>query len=517
MESSKQYRRQPKLIFSIVGIAFLLLFVVLTVTLYQKNQDLRSQAAELQSLPYEVENATLTNNATVVADATASNGQYVNLAPSGGPVAGDRYFVDCLSGNDTNNGSSEATAWRTISRANNASLQAGDGILLKKGCVFSGQSLIAGWTGTAASNVLVGSYGTGEMPILESNVHGTSIVRITGDYITIDGLHARAIPPSRDAQCLDNPEGFILGFAAEAGAQYNTIQNSRATGAWAGIDLKKGSSFNKVLRNTLVDNNMMSPNDGGGQGVPGGSGDAGAFGVAVHSSNNEIAYNTISGSNACSHDYYWDGGAVEIYGDDGYSASSNVIHHNIASQSDVFSELGKASTGTANDNVFAYNKFTSTLTDSIFLNTRGTGSSYGPIYRTKAYNNSVYLSGTYDAARNKGPQGIVCSGCAPDILTLKNNILWANWKAAYASAPFTESNNIYWKTGGSPLVQGFTMSSTSMAQDPRYVSPSSGDLHLQSGSPANNAGSAESISAGFTIDLGGTTVNNPPEIGGYEL
>jgi parallel beta-helix repeat protein len=503
----------------------LLIFFALSLTLPVGNSLLHRLFPKLvgnAQSPHNIETeaGSLSGNAVVVNDSSAAGGKYVKFGTStdepNTTITGTAYYIDCASGLDTNDGKSESTAWKTVTKANSVSLLAGDGVLLKRGCIFNRQSLTAGWSGTAANNIIVSAYGTGNMPIIESDINGTEIIKISGNYITVENIYTRALPPARDSNCLNNPEGYILGFAIQSGARFNTIRNAKASGAWAGIDVKKGSSFNKILNNTLSDNTMMSPLDGGGQGVSGGSGDAGAFGIVLHGSDNEIAHNTISGSNACSHDYFWDGAAIEIYGDVGYEASRNSIHHNKASQSDAFSELGINTVGgKADDNIFAYNTFVSNLTDSIFLNTRGVGNSYGPVYRTKVYNNSVYLNGGYDSSRSKGPQGIVCSNCGTNILTLKNNILWADWKAIYASTAFDEGHNIYWKTGGNPVVQGFTMSTTSLKADPQYVSASSGDLHLQSSSPAIDKGTSE---PGFTKDLDGKSVPNGSaiDIGGYE-
>jgi len=52
--------------------------------------------------------------------------------------------------------------------------------------------------------------------------------------------------------------------------------------------------------------------------------DAGAIGIALLGDDNEVAYNTISGSNMCSPFYGRDGTAVEVYG-----GQRNRIHHNI--------------------------------------------------------------------------------------------------------------------------------------------------------------------------------------------
>lgn len=429
----------------------------------------------------------------------------VSPTPQSSPT-GTSYYVGCSSGaSDSNSGTSSSQAWRTLGKASSLNLSAGQSLLFQRGCTWPNESLTISESGTASQNIFVGAFGTGERPTFQRNTDGASIVNISGSYITVENIYAQALPPSTDSGCSNNPVGHIEGFSFSSGAAYNTLKNSKASGGYSGVFLKGGSHHNRILNNELVDNIMMKPLDSGG------SGDAGAFAVLIWGDHNEIAYNTLSGSNACSYDYVRDGSAVEIYGGSGSpGASNNTIHHNIAFQNDAFIELGKSGSGTANDNIIAYNLFYSNLERSIFLNTRG-NTSYGPIYRTKAYNNTTYLTGA-------ASQGVVCSSCASDILTLKNNIIWSNWKAAYSSSAFDEGFNIYWKNGGNPTVQGFTMSSTSKRLDPLFVVNGT-DFHLRSGSPAINAGSSESVTAGFASDLDGKTVpsGSSVDMGGYEF
>lgn len=481
---------------AILLLGVLVLGVPLTIFSLLKVQELRGHAQEYDRI--EAEDAVASGNATTLTDASASQGSYVKLRKSS-QVTGKSYFIDCTSGNDNNVGTSQSTAWKTFSKIGSLTLSPGDGILLKRSSVCT-NALTVPWNGTTEKTITIASYGEGSPPLIRSNVNNERLVNITGSYITLDGIAVEGVAPTLEAGCNNNPKGYIIGFQLDDSSHHITITNSKATGTYAGVYVKSGSRFNSIRSNEFTNNTMMSPLD------QGGGGDAGAFGVLLHGSDNDVSYNTISGQDACSYDYGRDGSAVEIYG-----GSRNSIHHNIASQNDHFTELGKNSTQSSSDNTFAYNIFTSTLTDSVFLNTRGSGSSYGPIYRTSAFNNSVYLTGSQS-------QGVVCSGCGVDILTLSNNILVANWKSIYASASFDESNNIYWKPGGSPLIQGFTPSSSSKTVDPLYVNPGSQDLHTQASSPARQGGSTKGVTAGYTVDLDGTAVpqGSAVDIGAYE-
>ncbi len=79
------------------------------------------------------------------------------------------YYIS-PNGNDANNGTSPATAWRTLERANQNTyqLQPGDRILLEKGGVWRGE-LALGSSGTQGQPITVGSYGSGAKPVIKGS------------------------------------------------------------------------------------------------------------------------------------------------------------------------------------------------------------------------------------------------------------------------------------------------------------------------------------------------------------
>jgi len=77
------------------------------------------------------------------------------------------YYVSS-SGDDINNsGLSESSPWKTIGKVNSVfpSLNPGDKILFKRGDTFYG-TIIVTKSGTAAARIVIGSYGSGEKPVI---------------------------------------------------------------------------------------------------------------------------------------------------------------------------------------------------------------------------------------------------------------------------------------------------------------------------------------------------------------
>ncbi|HEY3063179.1 MAG TPA: choice-of-anchor Q domain-containing protein [Chloroflexota bacterium] len=399
-------------------------------------------------------------------------------APSSQPG----YYVDCTGGNDANPGTDATRAWSTLSKVNQATLKAGDAIWLKRGCTWTGP-LNLRTSGTSAQPIKVGAYGSGSLPII-SNAQNQ--IDVNASYIVIDSVYLRSNPDTVDASCNNNPIGSRAGVTFHTGSAYNVVQNSTIADMATGINITPGSHHNQIKNNELTNNKMMFnvdpyTNDGGGHAI------------LVEGDFNDIAYNRIHDSLACSRRYGYDGDAVEMYG-----GHDNTIHHNLTWNNWQFTEL---SLSTTSNNVYAYN---------IVNGHNGVSSHVGPT-GTKIYNNVFYSTG------GSGDNGVVCSQCSTTVMTFKNNIVWAYGALSTSGRPIDEGNNLFWAPNGGPYFD-FARSVTDKVADPRFVSPGS-DFHLQSGSPAANAGTVESVNAGWRVDLDGRAVptNGGVDIGPYEL
>jgi hypothetical protein len=119
----------------------------------------------------------------------------------------------------------------------------------------------------------------------------------------------------------------------------------------------------------------------------------------------------------------------------------------------------------------------------------------------KLYNNTFYATGL---GGNTPSSGALTNDtrAASGMFDIRNNIFWPNSGSAYAAgsdnADFTGgvgpiTNNLFYGSGGVP-----SFSTASVTGNPNFMGASTGDFHLQAGSPAIGAGS--SLVSSIVID-----------------
>lgn len=81
---------------------------------------------------------------------------------------GTTYYVDSIEGNDSNNGTSENTPWRSLEKVNAITFQPGDKILFRGSRMWTGQLEPKG-NGTNANRITIDSYGGGLKPHINGN------------------------------------------------------------------------------------------------------------------------------------------------------------------------------------------------------------------------------------------------------------------------------------------------------------------------------------------------------------
>jgi len=97
------------------------------------------------------------------------------------------YYVDAISGNNSNNGTSTSTAWKTLSKLSSSTFSPGSIIKFKAGQTFTGTLVITS-SGTPANPILYEMYGTGALPILDGLGSHYTVYSINKEYLEFKNI-----------------------------------------------------------------------------------------------------------------------------------------------------------------------------------------------------------------------------------------------------------------------------------------------------------------------------------------
>lgn len=92
------------------------------------------------------------------------------------------YYVDCAAPDDSKDGLSPATAWRTLAKVNRSSFSAGDSVLFNRGCTWREQLTIPS-SGSSGSPITFGDYGSGAVPTIAGSDAITDWIEDSGSGI----------------------------------------------------------------------------------------------------------------------------------------------------------------------------------------------------------------------------------------------------------------------------------------------------------------------------------------------
>jgi hypothetical protein len=94
------------------------------------------------------------------------------FTPGGAVYVAGNFYLSSSEGDDSNDGRSISTPFKSLERISSVGLGPGDSVLFKRGDSFTGQLLLNG-SGSMDTLIVVGAYGSGEKPILDgSKVEG---------------------------------------------------------------------------------------------------------------------------------------------------------------------------------------------------------------------------------------------------------------------------------------------------------------------------------------------------------
>jgi hypothetical protein len=388
------------------------------------------------------------------------------------------YYVDSAGGSDANGGTSPAAPWKSLGKVNSTTFKAGDTINFKRGGTWDG-GLVLRSSGTSASPITVTAYGTGARPTIRNSRGGQygSAIDIYGSYVVVERLLVR--------------DAGTHGVWSRPGAHHNTIRDIEATAVGIGVGV---DGPNNLIIDCYAHDLHMVVN------TVGGYEDYGAVGYWLYSgaSNTEVAYNKCINCRAPSHDFGYDGGALEIFVTAGKTLTNVNVHHNWAENTVGFVETGGG--GMIRNVTMAYNVLYNTGS-AVCLNS-------DTAVATFTFDHNTFATVAGDGYR--------VFHCRPDLsaLTVRNNIFYSNVQIANTGR-FTHSHNLYHvvnQVNGSGV--GYPLSTGERTGPPGFVNVGAVNLHLQPGSPAIDAG----LSLGYTRDVEGKAVpaGAAPDMGAYE-
>ncbi len=395
------------------------------------------------------------------------------------PTSKDNYYVDANAGSDSNSGVSESAPWKSLSKVNATRFPPGAVVHFKRGATWTGELRISS-SGSATAPIFFVAYGSGARPTFRnpgSPSNMTRAIYLDASWVVLEGLLVR------DAQ--------DAGVFITANANNTIVRDLEATATGFGVSIR--GQHNLVTGSYMHDLTMI-------RNTPGGDDDYGATAVALYNSYNEVAFNRFIRCKAASYDYGSDGGGVELYG----NITGSTIHHNWVTGTDGFIEVGG---GSARDTIVAYNV---AINNGVFTYLHLSGNFAAAVSNFRVENNTIV-----ETASSKMGWMVLGFGGTPasGAFVLRNNIIYADYfNAVSQTAAITHDHNLFFLGRGTQL--GFSLGSAEKIADPLFVNLAGQDLHLQSGSPAINAG----VSLGYKTDFDGHAVpsGSAPDLGAYE-
>jgi len=122
--------------------------------------------------PSLVSDAALKLQVRDAAQAVASQSfSFSVLSATSASPSGNSYYVDSSGGNDSNDGTSASSPWRTIAKVNATSFSPGDHILFKRGVTWR-KLLAISSSGDSGNPIVIDAYGSGAAP----SITGTDLV-----------------------------------------------------------------------------------------------------------------------------------------------------------------------------------------------------------------------------------------------------------------------------------------------------------------------------------------------------
>lgn len=391
------------------------------------------------------------------------------------------YFVNSISGNDSNPGTNSSAPWKSLATVNSKIFQPGDVVNFACGSAWKGELVISA-NGSKGNPIIFKAYGQGNKPVISNPSPANYCVDITGNWIVLDGFLFK--------------DSHNAAVRIAKGASHNIVQYCEMTNAGMGVGAY--GKYNLFTRNYVHDLNIIknTPRE------VNNNDDYGAVAFWMFAPCNEISYNKAINCKAPSYDYGHDGGFFEVYG----NGDSSFVHHNWAENCNGFHESGA---GPVKGVVIAYN--VSKENDGFICLHLGKGF-HADVENMRIENNTIISrKGTTWNSIISWAGGVPSSS----IISMRNNlfVIGGDAKEKFcANGNFIHENNLYYLLDGAQV--GYELGKNEIIADPLFKDMEKDDYHISKKSPAKDAG----LNLGHTSDLDGKPVPSGkiPDIGAYE-
>lgn len=479
------------------------------------------------------------------------------------PVGATRY-VSPLGSDTSNDCTNSQTPCRTIQHAVTTA-QAGDEVRVARG-TYSGTMTAPSSTGVYSATVvltknlsaLLGGYSLdfstrdpqANETILSASDAPRKFVVFMGDVNTlVDGFTMTGATGACPTDCTVFQYGggamWIRGGAPTI--SHNRIENNRAYYNGGGINVTRSAS--PTISNNVIASNIASFYEGGG-GAGGG--------ISVRSASAVISGNLILANMADV-----EGGGVFAGSDASVTVKSNTIAHNRVISTtvgrgagirtsgdrtlisilhnDVYSNtipafggagLDVGSSATVEGNHLHHNQGDAvlvadstqpvTLTNNVIVHNSGAGLWMTNFSHVSIINNTI----AQNSKSGIDAYVIESTPISPSVMTILNNIVVGNnWCGVYVTdrrgglAVMADYNDVVDNHGNFCNLPPASIGAHNISADPRFVSSSSGDYHIQFGSPARDTGTNVGAPAsdkdgvprpqGRAVDMGAYEVGIP--------
>ena len=422
---------------------------------------------------------------------------------------GKTWYIDSNNGNDSNDGTTANTPWRTLSKIESTKLNAGDTVRFCRGSAFKGMLVIAD-SGTKEKNITLSAYGSAGLPLpsftnsdFKQDDFGNCI-KIKGSNIVVENLLFKQTSSFVEGTYTTDggwKEWEMGALYIDKGVQNCQIRNNEFFDCVA--------SIRSYGTNVLIEKNYIHDCN-----RPLRKWNWGPIGIWLGNDYQEVRYNKIINIRGEDPNYVSDGadgGAMEI-DDERYDKPHISIHHNFTQDCQGFLEVVLDDVISTKAPVYESFNISYNVCDdySAFCKIR-------EVKKCTIDNNTVIRR-----KKNSNEKGILVFKGNNTQNKVRNNIFVVTTDVpvftSYNNPGTIIQNNLYYSLGTMSMGNDGPGTS-SITADPEFVNlttaNSPGDFAVLPGSPAIDKG----LNIGYSLDFEQSIVpkGGSVDIGAFEI